>query len=85
MIKEINEFLFQMNSSTSSNDKVEIISSCTRNVRRILYYTYNNFLQYHVTSKVLKKRKDLIEEDSKYDSIFQLLDSLNQRSINYKL
>ena len=81
MIEEINNFLEKMNSSTSSNDKVDIISKSSRNVRRVLYYTYNNFLQYNVSSKVLIKRKDLTQNYTKYDSLFQLLDSLNQKLI----
>ena len=81
MIEEINDFLSQMNSSTSSNEKVKIISLSSKNTRRILYYTYNNLLQYYVTSKVLEKRKDLSQNYTKYDSLFQLLDSLNQRLI----
>ena len=81
MIEEINDFLSRVNFSTSSNEKVEIISLSSKNVRRVLYYTYNTFLQYHVTSKVLEKRKDLRQEHTEYDSLFQLLDSLNQRLI----
>ena len=81
MIKEINNFLEEMNSSNSSNDKVETIRSSSRIIKKILYYTYNSFLQYNVTPKLLEKRKDLCNTYTKFDSIFVLLDSLNHRLI----
>lgn len=81
MIKEINEFIEKMNSSTSSNDKVEIISYSGKNVLKVLYYTYNTFMQYNITPKAINKRKDLCNKYTKFSSIFDLLDSLNQRLI----
>ncbi len=81
MIKEFLDFKEEMNSSNSSNDKVEIMRHSSRFVRRILYYTYNNFLQYNVKPRVLEKRKDLCNNNTKFTSIFDLLDSLNQRLI----
>ena len=81
MINEINSFISQMNSSTSTNDKVDIMRLASRNVRRVLYYTYNNFMQFNVTTKVLEKKKDLCNVNTKFVSIFNLLDSLNERLI----
>ena len=59
MINDINTFIEKMNSSTSTNDKVEIIRLANKNVIRILYYTYNSYMQYNITPKVLNKRPDL--------------------------
>ena len=70
-----------MNSSTSTNDKVEIIKTANKNVLRILYYTYNTYMQYNITPKVLDKRPDLCNKHTKFSSIFDLLDSLNLRLI----
>ena len=81
MIDSVNIFLQKMNSSNSSNSKVEVMRSSDRNIRRVLYYTYNSFMQYNITSKVINKRKDLVNKDTKFVSIFNLLDSLNQRLI----
>ena len=81
MIKEFNMFIDEMNSTTSTNEKVEVMSRANRDIRRILYYTYNTFLQYNITPKVLEKKKDLINKDTKFVSVFGLLDSLNQRLI----
>lgn len=81
MINEINTFLQEMNATTSSNEKTEVIARATHDVRKVLYYTYNNYLQYYVTPKVLDKKKDLVNKDTKFVSIFDLLESLNQRLI----
>ena len=81
MIEDFNNFIKQINSTTSTNEKVKILSACNKDLRRILYYTYNNFMQYNITSKTLKKRSDLCNKYTKFDSIFNLLDSLNQRLI----
>ena len=70
-----------MNCTTSTNEKVEVMSRANRDIRRVLYYTYNTFLQYNITAKVLDKKKDLVNKDTKFVSIFGLLDSLNQRLI----
>jgi len=81
VIEDINDFILKMNCSTSSNDKVDIMRSSSHEVRKVLYYTYNTFMQYNITSKNLEKRKDLANLDTKFVSIFDLLDSLNQRLI----
>jgi DNA ligase 1 len=81
MIQEINCFLDKMNASSSSNDKVMIMSNASRLIRKTLYYTYNNYMQYNITAKVLNKRKDLCNQYTSQDDIFCLLDSLNQRLI----
>ena len=82
MQQEFQDFIEKMNKTSSSNDKVETIRHSTKNVRKLLYYTYNPFLQYYVRPKSLNKRKDLYKnEETKFQSIFQLLDSLSKRVI----
>ena len=81
MIQEINCFLEEINASSSSNDKVMIMSNASRLIRKTLYYTYNNYMQYNITAKVLDKRKDLCNRHTSQADIFGLLDSLNQRLI----
>ena len=80
-INEINNFLEEMNQTTSSNNKVEVLKNCNDNIKKILYYTYNNFLQYNLKKKSLEKNKDLCNKYTKFNSIFDLLESLNQRLI----
>ena len=81
MIEKFNSFIAEMNSSTSTNDKVDIIRVADRDIRKILYYTYNSYMQYYVTPKIIEKRSDLVNKHSKFSTIFELLDSLNERLI----
>jgi len=82
MIQDAYAFLEKMNSSNSSNDKVEEIRNCSSEIRKLLYYTYNPFIQFYVRPKTLIKKKDLVESDeSKYNSIFEILDALSTRII----
>ena len=81
MINDINKFITKINSSNSTNEKIETIRFSEKIIHKILYYTYNTYMQYNITPKVLKKRKDLVNKETKFDSIFTLLDSLNQRLI----
>ena len=74
-------FIKEMNSSTSSNDKIDLIRFAKPEVRKVLFYTYNTFQQYNITPKVLDKRPDLCNKHTKFASVFELLDSLNNRMI----
>ena len=78
---ELDNFIEQMNSSTSSNDKVEIIRHCSPLVRKVLYYTYNKMMQFNITPKVLEKQSNLCNQYTRFESIFELLNSLNQKRI----
>jgi len=75
------DFIKEMNSSTSSNDKIDLIRFAKPEVRKVLFYTYNTFQQYNITPKVLDKRPDLCNKHTKFSSVFELLDSLNNRMI----
>ena len=77
----VNKFLKEMNESTSSNDKVTLIRHSAPVVRKLLYYTYNTFLQFNVTPKVLEKKSELCNKYTKFTRFFEILDSLNQRAI----
>ena len=81
MPKELYTFIKKMNETTSSNDKVEIIRFSSSRVHKLLYYTYNTFLQFGVSSKILKKQSSLINKHTKFTCMFSLLDSLNLRLI----
>ena len=81
MIDKFNNFISEMNSSTSTNDKIDIIRVADRDIRKILYYTYNSYMQYYVTPKLLEKRKDLVNKHTQFKTIFELLDSLQYNEI----
>jgi len=81
LIQEFNSFLIAMNNNTSSNDKVETMRHVSRDIRKVLYYTYNPYIQFNITNKLLEKRKDLVSDVSTFDNIFDLLNSLNDKRI----
>jgi len=81
LIQEFNSFLTTMNNSTSTNDKVETMRHVSKNIRKVLYYTYNPFIQFNITNKLLNKRKDLVSDENIFDNIFDLLNALNDRRI----
>lgn len=72
-----------MNSSNSTNHKVEILKKYADDefVKKALHYTYTPYKQYNITSANLKKRADLCAPENKYDDLFQLLDDLSDRAI----
>jgi len=73
-----------MKQTTSTNDKVEVMMHSEKSVLKTLYYTYNTFIQFGITEKVLEKRKDLCNINSEFKEdkgMFSLLDSLNHRML----
>ena len=77
-MKELRQFVDNMQATSSSLDKVAILKKQSRYIQSILEYTYNPYKQYHVTSKTCIKNKDII---TPYfgKTIFDLLDDLNNR------
>jgi DNA ligase-1 len=76
-IAEILVFVEQMQATSSSLDKVEILKNQSDFIKKVLEYTYNPYKQYNVTSKTCKKNNKL--RNTFGGDIFQLLDSLNNR------
>ena len=80
--KELEKFVEKLKSTTSTLDKVEIIKNCNSDfIKNIILYTYHPFKQYHVTSKNLKKRNDLLGVQMCHSDFFSLLDGLSSREI----
>lgn len=80
MITEFNQFLSAINSSTSSNSKIDTIRNTSDFVQKVIYYTYNPYFHFGVSSKNAKKRKDLCDQQYSKD-LFQLLNELKDRDI----
>lgn len=76
----LREFVTEMNSSNSTNHKLEILKRFSTNgfVVRVLEYTYHPYKQFHMTSATLD-RWDRPEEG--YSDLFELLDALDSRRI----
>jgi DNA ligase-1 len=81
--KELREFVNEMNSSNSTNHKVDILTKYQYHpfIKRILFYTYHPYWNFGVTSDNLKKREDLIAPMEVYDDFFMMLDDFNKRNL----
>jgi len=81
--RKLREFFDEMNSSNSTNHKIAVLTRYKNEdfVKRVLFYTYNPYFNFGVTSTNLKKRQDLIAPLCIYDDLFCLLDDLNERRI----
>ena len=82
--KELQQFVDEMNQSNSTNHKVDVLAKYGLNsyIRRVLFYTYNPYYNFGVSSQNLKKRQDLIAPpDIGYDDFFSLLDDLCERNL----
>ena len=80
LIKEFNDFCVKMNESTSSNAKIEVIKQVSEDLKKVLYYTYNPYYHFGVSSKNLHKRNDLVQ-DNVFLNVFDMLDLLRKRNI----
>jgi DNA ligase-1 len=81
--KELREFVNEMNSSNSTNHKIDILTKYQYHpfIKRILFYTYHPYWNFGVTSTNLKKREDLIAPMEVYDDFFMMLDDFNKRNL----
>ena len=78
--KRLQEFVDRMKSTSSLNEKKVIIESIKDDsfITNVLYYTYNPYFKYHVTSKNCKKNEDLCNVH--YLGVLScMLDNLNNR------
>jgi DNA ligase-1 len=79
-LAELHIFVEQMQATSSSLDKVEILKTQSRFIAKVLNYTYDPYKQYNLTAKTLIKNKDIPGKDGYYD-LFYLLDALTKRTI----
>ena len=77
----IQDFVNASNATNSNTDKLEVLKTYTQyeSVKKALYYTYNTFKQYGVTSANCKKNSDLMGHSNTYGDFFLLLDDLSNR------
>jgi len=76
---ELQNFVDDMRATSSSTDKIAIISRSSAFIHKVLEYTYNPFKQYYITSKTCKKNSDKCYYDGRDLYPFELLDSLSDR------
>ena len=60
-LERLQYFVDEMKSTSSLNEKKEIIKSIKDDsfITKVLHYTYNPYFKYHVTSKNCKKNSGL--------------------------
>ena len=80
-LEELQLFVQEMKNTSSLNAKKEIIKSYKGNdfIENALYYTYNPYLKYYVTSKSIEKNIQICDMNCIYDNIWDLLDALDNR------
>ena len=73
---ELRRFVNEMRSTSSLNEKKQIIEKYKQNtfIMQIVEYTYNPYKKYHVTSKNCTKLNHLFTETPPF-TIFKLLTS----------
>ena len=81
-LKKLQDFVNEMKSTSSLLEKKAIIEKVKNDdfITKALYYTYNEFLKFNVTSKNCKKLDHIIDEECGFVDIWELLDDLNNRT-----
>ena len=80
-LKVLQAFVNEMKNNSSLIAKKAIINAYGKNpfIKSALVYTFDPYKKYYVTSKTCKKRSDLCDMNKIHDSIFHLLNDLNDR------
>lgn len=78
-LRNLRRLVVELNSTNSSNEKKAILAKHPE-CKKLLFYTYNPFYQFYMSSDNLKKNSDLVEPVNQLN-IFELLDLLWNRDI----
>ena len=80
-LKVLQAFVDEMKANSSLNVKKTIINAYGKNpfIKSALVYALDPYKKYYVTSKTCKKNKDICDMNQIHDSIFHLLNDLNDR------
>ena len=88
-MKEIIEIINQLKSTSSTNDKIAILKSNANNenFKKVLYYTYNNSLQYGFSEKKLRELLANITQlnEITWNNGFDMIEKLASENINNSL
>ena len=75
-LMDLQKLVNELNTTNSTNEKKDILVKYPE-CKDILFYVYHPLKQFNVTSKNLKKLKNLNGDYTEFKDIFQLLDSLD--------
>jgi DNA ligase 1 len=84
-LKVLRQYIDETNSSNSNLDKLAVLEKYKDNefIKKVLHYTFNDLLQFRITSANLKKNDDIIAPINYYgDDLFLLLDNLHHCKIS---
>lgn len=83
-IKRVKEIIEELQITSGTNDKINILKSNSENefLKLVLEYTYNPFKKYKISENVLNT---ISSDDSSSKTIFMLLDTLASNNINNSL
>jgi DNA ligase-1 len=84
MLEKLKTLIEELNSTNSNNDKVDVLKKYVddEEIRLILFYTYNPFYQFNVTSKNCIKHSDISSPETYlFGGIIDLLDDLRLRNV----
>ena len=79
-LEALQKLIDELKSTNSANDKKEILKKYSE-CKQLLFYTYNSFFNYYVTSDVLKKRDIVADQSTDISNITTLLDKLRNREV----
>jgi len=79
MLKRLKEFVEEANASNSTLDKKDVVRNYP-DLKNIFVWTYSPYTKFNVTSKQIKKRKDLCG-DLAHITLIALLQDLNERAL----
>lgn len=92
-MKEVMKIISQLQNTSGTNDKIAIIKNNKDNelLKKVLYYTYSDNLQYGFSEKKLNELLDQRKQSilrgnvTKWDNVFSMLDELSESNINDSL
>lgn len=84
---KICEIVKELRNTTKSTEKINILKNNKDNelLQKIFEYTYNPYKKYGISQKILNEMTFVINEESMYKNIFDLLNVLNKSNINDNL
>ena len=77
---QLKQLIEQLNQTTSGNAKKTLLL-LNSEIKKLLYYTHFDMWKYNITSKTLKKNKNIVKDVKPYDDFYQLLNDLRDRVI----
>lgn len=81
-LERLEKAVSELQADSSSTNKVELLKKHLKDdfVKKCFFYAYNPLYQFHVTSGLCRKKKNIVA-DKPHKDIFSLLDDLRTRTV----